>query len=95
MGQDQTKPANAGSNDIKFKGVDVTDNTGDVTGFTHFANRTDGADKGNNKIEVDDFKAKGNKSHLNVLTDFGHRGQAGESGKQENKENKQLQQASN
>ncbi|KAH0989411.1 hypothetical protein GBA52_000894 [Prunus armeniaca] len=66
-----------------------------MTGFTHFANRSDGAGKGNNKIEVDDFKARGNKSHVNVLTDFAQRGQVGESGKQENKENKQLQQASN
>ncbi|PQP95266.1 hypothetical protein Pyn_28086 [Prunus yedoensis var. nudiflora] len=93
MGQDQTKPV--GNNDIKFKGVDLTENDGTLTAFNRFANRTDGTDKGNNKIEFDDFKAKGNKKNLNILNDFAQRGRMGESGKEENKEKEQLQQASN
>ncbi|KAL6296830.1 hypothetical protein ACE6H2_004972 [Prunus campanulata] len=93
MGQDQTKPV--GNNDIKFKGVDLTENDGNLTALNRFANRTDGTDKGNNKIDFGEFKAKGNKKDMNVLNDFALRGQVGRSGEEENKEKKQLQQASN
>ncbi|KAL6296827.1 hypothetical protein ACE6H2_004969 [Prunus campanulata] len=67
----------AGTNDIKIKGLDKSDNSGN----------------GSSKIEVDDVKAKGNKGNLKVLTDFAQRGKVGESGYQEITGNKPLQAA--
>ncbi|PQM37517.1 hypothetical protein Pyn_32883 [Prunus yedoensis var. nudiflora] len=49
--------------------------------LTHFANRGDKNDKGENKIEVvDEIKAKGSKGNLKVLTDFAQRGKVSQSG---------------
>ncbi|KAL6296829.1 hypothetical protein ACE6H2_004971 [Prunus campanulata] len=72
-----------GKNDIKIKGLDISDSSGNVMALTHFANRGDKNDKGENKIEiVDEVKAKGSKGNLKVLTDFAQRGKVSQSGRQ-------------
>ncbi|CAL8997147.1 unnamed protein product [Prunus brigantina] len=73
----------AGTNDIKIKGFDLSNNSGNTSGLTHFANRADGGDKGDNKIEVEDAKAQGNTGNLKALTDFAQRGNVANSDRQE------------
>lgn len=73
----------AGTNDIKIKGFDLGNNSGNASGLTHFANRADGGDKGDNKIEVENAKAQENKGNLKVLTDFAQRGNVAKSDRQE------------
>ena len=75
--------AGTGTNDIKIKGFDVSNNSGNTSGLTHFANRADKGDKGDNKIEVEGAKAQDNKGNLKVLTDFAQRGEVGRSDRQE------------
>ncbi|ONI34774.1 hypothetical protein PRUPE_1G498300 [Prunus persica] len=73
----------AGTNDIKIKGFDLSNNKGNTSGLTHFANRAAEGDKGDNKIEVEDAKGQGNTGNLKVLTDFAQRGKVGQSDRQE------------
>ncbi|KAI5355948.1 hypothetical protein L3X38_008843 [Prunus dulcis] len=75
--------AGTGTNDIKIKGFDLSNNSGNTSGLTHFANRADGGDKGDNKIEVEGAKAQDNKGNLKILTDFAQRGEVGRSDRQE------------
>ncbi|ONI34779.1 hypothetical protein PRUPE_1G498800 [Prunus persica] len=75
--------AGTGTNDIKIKGFDVSNNSGNTSGLTHFANRAAEGDKGDNKIEVEDAKGQGNTGNLKVLTDFAQRGKVGQSDRQE------------
>ncbi|KAI5355311.1 hypothetical protein L3X38_008206 [Prunus dulcis] len=83
----------AGTNDIKIKGFDLSNNSGNTSGLTHFANRADKGDKGDNKIQVEDAKAAGNTGDLKVLTDFAQRGKVGESDRQQITGSKPLQTA--
>ncbi|KAL6276825.1 hypothetical protein ACE6H2_020426 [Prunus campanulata] len=73
----------AGINEFKVKGVDASNNEGNLDAVAYSFNTGDGGDKGNKKVEIEDIKATDNKGNAKVLTDLGNEGKVPESGRQE------------
>ncbi|KAI5349285.1 hypothetical protein L3X38_002172 [Prunus dulcis] len=74
--------ANSSAKIIKIKRVDISDNSGDTTGFSNFFNTLNGADSGSCEIEAENINMKGNKGNLKGFTDFANTGDVGKTGRQ-------------